>query len=103
MYMNIDRDIKTIAVATPYDDEISELNDQLNNTYIHYGQQGKSYKNKQLKQDANQEGVVEGGGIALLRTIAKLDNEDTTDAWERERNTSHKIKVLHPRKHWVTV
>ena len=36
----------------------------------------------QATRAAIQEGVVEGGGIALLRTIAKLDNVDTTDAWE---------------------
>lgn len=38
----------------------------------------------QATRAAIQEGVVEGGGIALLRTIAKLDNVDTTDAWESD-------------------
>jgi len=38
----------------------------------------------QATKSAIEEGVVEGGGIALLRTIAKLDNVDTTDAWESD-------------------
>ena len=38
----------------------------------------------QATRAAIQEGVVEGGGIALLRTIVKLDNVDTTDAWESD-------------------
>ena len=38
----------------------------------------------QATRAAIQEGVVEGGGIALLRTIAKLDNVDTVDAWESD-------------------
>ena len=80
MYMNIDRDIKTIAVATPYDDEISELNDQLNNTYIHYGQQGKSYKNKQLKQDANQEGYSTANAVS--RTISKSSKIYSNSHWD---------------------
>lgn len=80
MYMNIDSDIKTIAVATPYDDEISELNDQLNNTYIHYGQQGKSFKNKQLKQDANQEGYSKANAVS--RTISKSSKIYSNSHWD---------------------
>ena len=38
----------------------------------------------QATKSAIEEGVVEGGGIALLRTISKLDNVDTTDAWESD-------------------
>ena len=36
----------------------------------------------QATKAAIEEGVVEGGGIALLRTLKALDNVDTSDAWE---------------------
>src|SRR6056300_998589 len=36
----------------------------------------------QATKSAIEEGVVEGGGIALLRTLKALDNVDTSDAWE---------------------
>src|SRR5210317_284648 len=38
----------------------------------------------QATKSAIEEGVVEGGGIALLRTLKALDNVDTTDAWETD-------------------
>jgi hypothetical protein len=79
-YMNIDSDIRTIAVATPYDDEISNLNIQLNNTYIHYGQQGRSFKNKQLRQDANQEGFSKANGVS--RAISKSSKLYGNSHWD---------------------
>jgi chaperonin GroEL len=38
----------------------------------------------QATKSAIEEGVVEGGGIALLRTLKALDNVDATDAWESD-------------------
>lgn len=38
----------------------------------------------QATKSAIEEGVVEGGGIALLRTLKALDNVDITDAWESD-------------------
>ena len=38
----------------------------------------------QATRAAIAEGVVEGGGIALLRTLKALDNVDTNDAWEAD-------------------
>jgi len=38
----------------------------------------------QATRAAIAEGVVEGGGIALLRTLKALDNVDTKDAWETD-------------------
>lgn len=79
-YMNIDSDIKTIAVATPYDDEISELNIQLNNTYIHYGNEGKRYKNKQIVQDANQSNYSKANSVS--RAISKSSKLYSNSHWD---------------------
>jgi hypothetical protein len=80
MYMNIDSDIKTIAVATPYDDEINKLNIQLNNTYIHYGEQGRSFKNKQVKQDENQAGYSQANNVS--RAISKSSSLYSNTHWD---------------------
>jgi hypothetical protein len=79
-FMNIDSDIKTIAEATPYDDEISELNIQLNNTYIHYGKEGKVSKEKQYRQDANQSGYSKANSVS--RTISKSSKLYSNTHWD---------------------
>ncbi|PLX14274.1 MAG: hypothetical protein C0598_01675 [Marinilabiliales bacterium] len=40
-YMNIDQDEQYVHIKTPYDDKIVDLNNQLNSTYIAYGDLGK--------------------------------------------------------------
>ncbi len=48
-YTNIDQDAKTIDIPTPYDSILFSLNDQLNATYIAFGNSGNK---QQLKQEA---------------------------------------------------
>ena len=50
----------------------------------------------QATKSAIEEGVVEGGGIALLRTISKLNNVDTNDAWENDGVEVIKSALLAP-------
>ena len=38
----------------------------------------------QATRAAIEEGIVEGGGVALLRTLPKLDTIETSDAWESD-------------------
>jgi len=79
-YMNIDSDISTVAVATPYDDEINELNMQLNNTYIHYGSQGREYKSKQSRQDDNQLSFSKSNSVS--RAISKSSKLYMNSSWD---------------------
>ncbi len=52
-YMSIEQDRKTVFIPSPYDDRITQLNDQLNSTYIEYGVIGKEKKMNQATQDHN--------------------------------------------------
>ena len=52
-YMNIDMNQRTTYVSTPYDKQISSLNDSLNTTYLSYGNTGRLKKQNQTVQDLN--------------------------------------------------
>lgn len=52
-YSCINQNEATAYIATPYDDQLTTLNDRLNDTYIAYGQQGKQKLQMQRKQDSN--------------------------------------------------
>jgi hypothetical protein len=79
-YLNINSDLKTIAVATPYDDQIDQLNVQLNNTYIHYGSSGKESKQKQITEDGNQLKYSKANKIS--RTLSKSSNVYYNGKWD---------------------
>ncbi len=43
----------TIQIETPYDLQLSNLNSELNDTYIAYGRRGRDFKERQFQQDSN--------------------------------------------------
>lgn len=87
-YMNIDSDIQTIAVATPYDDQIDSLNEQLNKTYIHYGSNGFQMKTKQVTQDKNQEQYSKANKVSRIMSkstkVYKNTSWDLLDAYSAD-------------------
>jgi hypothetical protein len=95
-YMNIDRDAKTIHYTSPYDKQISQLNIQLNQTYIPYGSQGSFKKEKQIQQDRAAESL--GSGNATKRAISKSSKVyknttwDLVDAAEEESFDMNKVE-----------
>jgi len=54
-YMSIEQDRQTVFIESPYDKEISDLNNKLNDTYVSYGYNGKVKKENQIVQDKNAE------------------------------------------------
>jgi len=54
-YSNIDmsRATKEVAIATPFDKDILELNSKLNGTYVAFGREGAEKLQNQAKQDTN--------------------------------------------------
>lgn len=52
-YMCINQEDKVAHIATPYDTEISKLNDELNGTYVAFGRLGAANQSRQMAQDAN--------------------------------------------------
>ena len=97
-YFNIDHNSKIIYHDSPYDDEIADLNKQLNDTYIHYGEGGKISMLNQRKQDNNAK--VYGKSNFASRSIFKSNSQynnsdwDLVDAYEADDKIVDKAKHL---------
>jgi hypothetical protein len=79
-YFAIDQDEKTYLVSTPYDDEITMLNDRLNLTYIPYGYGGTKYYRKQSMQDKNAMKYSKQNNVK--RSISKSSRLYENTSWD---------------------
>jgi von Willebrand factor type A domain-containing protein len=69
-YASIDQQAAAVAnVATPFDDELTALNAQLNATYIAFGAAGERGRANQAEQDANAASM--SSAAAASRTVSK--------------------------------
>lgn len=79
-YMSIQQDKKTVYLETPFDDKITQLNERLNDTYIYYGQEGKTKKQNQEVQDSNSKSY--GKGNEVNRVISKSHHVYKNSTWD---------------------
>ena len=79
-YMSIEQDRKTVYVATPYDDQIANMNDKLNNTYIYYGSEGAVKKQSQVAEDRN--AASYGQSNSVSRTVTKSKAVYKNSNWD---------------------
>ncbi len=79
-YMNIDSDLKTAYIETPYDSDLEKLNDRLNGTYIAYGVNGFSYQSNQLAQDGNAK--FYSSANAAERVVSKSSHNYFNGDWD---------------------
>jgi von Willebrand factor type A domain len=79
-YMSIDQNRRTVYVATPYDDKIDALNDQLNSTYLYYGKTGTQKKANQAAQDNNAEHY--GKANKVERAVSKSSSAYSNSSWD---------------------
>lgn len=90
IYMVINQDEKTVHVASPYDDQILDLNKKLNKTYIGYGAEGESKKMRQETQDKNAASMSTSSLLKRSKSKASLQykNEswDVVDAFEADED-----------------
>lgn len=97
-FMNIDQDKATVYIPTPYDAEISQLNDELNTTYLPFGKQGASFSSNQRTQDSNAAlySISNKAERAAFKSSKKYKNEkwDLVDAYEKDKKIVKKTKVL---------
>jgi len=88
-YMNIDHNHKITHIVTPHDKRISELNVKLNQTYIPYGKQGQSGRQRQMAQDEQTNNISSGllSERVKSKTSSVYNNEnwDLVDALEKEK------------------
>lgn len=95
-YMSINQNQATVYIPTPYDQKISDLNQQLNKTYIHYGDEGKKFKDNQVRQDSNagsysQANVADRAAFKSSKSYSNAD-WDVVDAYKKDK------KILQEKK-----
>lgn len=97
-YFNIDHNSKTVYYDTPYDDEIADLNNRLNATYIYYGSSGKKYMDNQRKQDDNARdyGKSNFASRSVFKSNKQYNNADwdLVDAYEKNNSIVDKAKDI---------
>ncbi|MEM6803357.1 MAG: VWA domain-containing protein [Bacteroidota bacterium] len=79
-YMNIDHNVQSVHIATPYDDEISQLNVDLNDTYHAFSGQGRIMKERQVTQDMNAQKF--GSANTAKRAISKSKGAYKNSSWD---------------------
>ncbi len=88
-FMIIDQNQAVAHVDAPQDKEIVKLNEALNRTYIVYGKEGKRYKDNQIAQDNNANGIARSNLAGRAATKASANywnpNWDVVD-WSNQKN-----------------
>ncbi len=97
-YTNIDHNQQTVYVETPFDDQISQYNQELNNTYIWYGKQGKTSMSNQNRQDFNASSYSKSNEAerAVFKSSRSYDNSkwDLVDAYKKDKSVVNKKTEL---------
>lgn len=94
-YMAINHNKATTYVATPFDDQILQLNQKLNKTYVAYGSAGKSKMMQQSLEDDNAMGYSSANAVS--RTVSKsshLYKNSTWDLVDAEKEDDFKYEDL---------
>jgi hypothetical protein len=79
-YININQDEQIVHIDTPYDDELVELGQKLNETYIAYGYYGDEYKKRQKEQDMNASN--QAPEVLVERTVTKGSGQYKNESWD---------------------
>jgi hypothetical protein len=80
-YTVIDISGGAVAIATPMDAEMVKLNEDLNRTYLGFGDRGRKAKEEQVAQDAAA-GEVGGAGVQAERAAAKASGAYNSSGWD---------------------
>ncbi len=85
-YMNIDQNQKIVHIDAPQDEEIARLGNELNDTYIAYGTDGRRGLANQMAQDSNAASLAPAINVQRQATKASVQyanpNWDLVDAIE---------------------
>ena len=81
MYASINQNAAAVAnVATPMDQELAKLNQELNRTYLAYGAAGKQRRANQLEQDANASAMSDSAMAS--RVVTKGGEMYENSSWD---------------------
>lgn len=79
-FASIDHDHGTVAVATPFDEELARLSREINRTYVGYGEVAEAARERQVAQDAN--AASAGAPAAAQRAAAKAGRLYRNASWD---------------------
>jgi len=79
-YLNIDSDCHIVHITTPYDDRLVELGQKLNSTYIAFGYEGETLKQRQSEQDDNANNLAPS--VMVERSITKGSGQYKNESWD---------------------
>lgn len=91
-YISIEQNQKTVYIPTPYDAQIDQCNERLNNTYIYYGKSGSHKKEMQATQDKNAESY--GQANKVERAISKSSHAYKNSTWDMVDASREDEKVI---------
>ena len=79
-YMNIDHNAAVVHIDAPQDAEIIKLGQELNKTYIAFGNAGREKKEMQAEQDANSMSL--NPGVMVERSVTKSGAQYRNSGWD---------------------
>jgi len=79
-YLNINHNQQIVHIPAPQDDQITQLSEQLNGTYLPFGRQGMERLNVQAAQDSNAKRLSETS--SLQRAVAKSSANYINSNWD---------------------
>ena len=79
-YINIDSDQQIVHIETPFDDELVELGQKINETYIAFGYEGNELKQRQKEQDDNASSLAPS--VMVERTVTKGSGQYNNSSWD---------------------
>ncbi len=88
-YFSIDQDAMTVQVASPYDNELAQLNSGLNDNGIYYGEHGSYNCQNNAAQDKNAESL--GSSSCNSRLKFKSTNGYVNSSWDLTEVESQKL------------
>ncbi len=94
-YMNINHNAEIVNIDAPQDDEIIKLGQELNKTYIAFGNTGREKKQLQAEQDANSMSL--SPGVMVERSVTKSGAQYKNSGWDlvdASKDGSVKIEEL---------
>ena len=98
-YLNINQDRAVVAIKTPQDKILIELNQQLNRTYLWYGKQDvrRRYHSNQLEQDSNSYKALGAAGLSSRAAVkgGRLYGNvgrDLVDSYKQDKSVLEKVE-----------
>ena len=79
-YINIDHNAEIVHIDAPQDNEIVKLGQELNKTYIAFGNYGREKKEMQAEQDANSMSL--SNEVMVQRSVTKSGGQYRNSNWD---------------------